>query len=310
MSGIGIAIDVPVRGDEGPPLAADSSGQEGAPRAAFRVISPGYLATVGIPLLQGRDFTDRDDENAPPVVLVNRTLARRLWPGREPVGRRLQTVVYGELLDLEVIGVTGDTRFAGLHLPPQPALFLTHPQMPFLGIALVARTRLPPATYERALRQAALALDPTRPPKPLSSLSERLDRSLGVERFFAAVLSLFAALALVLAAAGIYSVFSYGVSQRTREIGLRMALGADAGRVLVRVLGQGMAVTACGLAGGFLGVAALSRILVRAFHGVTGLDPGVTGAVAALLAGVALLACYLPARRASRVPPSVALRSQ
>ncbi len=299
---MGIQMEVPYRGLDGPLVT-----EPAAPRASFRVISPGYLKTVGIPLLQGRDFTERDATEAPPVILINKTLARRAWQNENPLGRRMALFVFGERLSFEVIGIVGDTRFAGLHEPPRPALFLTHPQMPFRGMAIAARSNLPPAQYGEAIRRTVLSIDPSQPVMNVHSLAEELHKSLGLERFFAIVLGSFAAVALILSAAGIYAVFAYSVGRRTREIGLRMALGARPAQVLASFISRGMGIAGVSMFIGLVGALVLSSAFSSAFHGVV-LDPAILCAATILLGGVAFVACLVPARQAARVDPTVALR--
>lgn len=298
----GITIDVPYRRLDAPPL--DS---ENPQRAAFRVITPGYFDTVGIPRFAGRDFTHHDDSNHPAVVIVNRTLAERLWGDDEAVGQRLE-IAFGDTFELEVVGVVGDTRFAGLHRSPRPALFVHHSQIAFRGMAVVARTSLNPIDFTAGLRQAALKVDPLLPPGDVRSLQQRLDRSVGTERFFAVLLGLFAMLALILAAAGIFGVFSYHVHRRRQEIGVRMALGARAAQVVRMILSQGLGMTLAGIALGGLGAHFLSRTLSASFQGIEGLDPWVLLALAAVLVATAALSCLLPALKASRIDPMTTLR--
>lgn len=300
----GITIDVPYRGPNAP-LQEDGAEE----RAAFRVIGPGYFDTIGIPRLQGRDFMRTDDGEAENVVIVNRTLAQRVWGDENPIGQRLE-ITFGNRMELEVVGVVGDTRFAGLHVPPRPALFLHHPQMVFRGMAVVSRTTLSQATYAESLRQAAAEIDPLLPPGTTLSLAERLERSIGLEKFFGVLLSIFAALALILAAAGIYGVFSYWVSQRTNEIGVRMALGARAEEIIRLVVHQGLVVAGVGLAAGLLGTLALSNVLRQAFQSVDVTHPIVLITVASALALVAVASCLVPALRASRIEPTTALRAE
>ena len=183
IPGMGIKIDVPYMSKDGP-LASEP----GAPRAAFRVVGPGYFETMGTTLVRGRDFTDRDEADAPPVIIINDTLARRAFSGEDPLGQTLSVHLYGETMSFEVVGVSADTRFSGLDQPTRPALFLTHPQMPFLGIAIVARTALGPATYADVMRRTALALDPSQPVLRVESLEEALAGTLAMERFYSVLL--------------------------------------------------------------------------------------------------------------------------
>ncbi len=305
VAGMGIQIEVPFRGEGGRQVS-----EAGAPRSAFRIISPGYLETIGIPLLAGRDFDDHDTQDAPMVVLVNRTLAGRAWPAENPIGKQLTFALDEYTIQAEVIGVVADTRSAGLHLAPPGALYLVHPQLPFLGMGIVARSDMAPAAVEQAVRRAVLSVDPSVPVSNFFSLADELSETLSTERFFAAVLVLFSTVALLLAAAGVYGVFSYWVGQRTREIGVRVALGARSAQVMGLVMGRAMRLTAAGLAAGTVGALASAQMLSQAFNGVQSLDPATFLGAAAALAATALLACYLPARRASRVHPIEALRTE
>ncbi|MEM8960161.1 MAG: ABC transporter permease [Acidobacteriota bacterium] len=307
VPGLGIQMDVPWRAVDDPPLDDETE----ARRAAFRVISPGYLDTVGMSLLAGRAFTDQDERGTPLVALVNRNLSRR-W-GDEPsaaIGESIEIETYGEQLSFEIVGVVGDTRFVGLHQPIRPALYLTHPQMPFRGIGIVVRSSLPDAMVANMIRAAVLDMDSSQPAGSVRSLERELAGTLGVERFFAVLLGLFAVLALILAAAGIYGVFSYWVGRRTGEIGLRMALGARAEQVLGQVLGEGLRIVAIGLGLGVIASLIVAGVVMRSFEGIVGIDWVLMTAVSGVLLFVALTACWLPARRAARVDPTVALRGQ
>ena len=305
IPGMGIKIDVAYMLKDGP-LASESS----APRAAFRVVGPGYFETMGTSLVRGRDFTDRDDSDAPSVIIINDTLARRAFSGDDPVGQKLSVHLFGGTTSFEVIGVSADTRFSGLDQPTRPALFLTHPQMPFLGIAVVARTNLGPASYADVMRRTALALDPSQPVLRVESLEEALAGTLAMERFYSVLLGLFASVALALAASGIYGVFAYWVSQRQREMGLRIALGASPVEIVRLILSRGLRVAVAGLAAGVVAALLLARALAGTFRGIEAVDPLVVAIAAAVLATVAMTACLVPARQAARVQPTVALRSE
>ncbi len=304
IPGMGIQIEVPFRGTEGP-LVTESD----APRAAFRVIGPRYFETIGTPLMRGRDFTETDTADTPPVVILNDTLAKLAFPGADAVGRGLDVYMFDERHRMEVVGVSADTRFAGLDQPARPALFLVHPQMPFLGMGVVARTTLGPATYGEMIRRAVLAQDPAHPVLRVESLEEALAGSLALERFYAVLLGLFAACALALAGSGIYGVFSFWVSQRGREMGLRLALGATRSDVKRLILARGLTVIGPGVVSGLVLALGVSRGLAGTFRGVAPMDPFVLVAASALLATVALAACWVPATVAAKVPPTVALRS-
>jgi len=304
IPGMGIQIETPYRGDDGIQVT-----EPDAPRAAFRVIGPGYFEAIGTPLLRGRDFTDRDTAEAPAVAIVNQTLAGRAFPGEDPVGRHLELFLFGERRRFEVVAMSADTRFAGLDEPTRPAFFLVHPQMPFLGVGVVARTTLGPATYGEVIRRTVLATDPAHPVMRVESLEDALAGSLARERFYSVLLGLFAGVALLLAASGIYGVFSYWVGQRTREMGLRLALGARPGDVKRLILGHGARVAAPSLAAGVVLALGVSRALASTFRGVGVVEPVVLVSAVVLVGGVAALACLVPATTASKVAPTVALRS-
>ncbi len=304
VPGMGIQIQVPYRGLDGPLVT-----EAGAPRAALRVVSPGYFPTIGIPLERGRDFEARDDEHAPDVAIVSESLAKSAFSGEDPLGKRLTVAAYGRVLDLEIVGVSADTRFAGLDEAPRPELFVPHAQMAFRGMAIVARTRLPPASIADQLKKTVLSLDSSQPLMSVDSLEASLARTLAFERFYSLLLGLFSVTSIVLAASGIYGVFAYWVSERRREMGLRIALGARPGDVVRIVVGRGTRITVVGLAIGLAASLVLSRALVGSFHGIEARDPLVLGLSLALLGLVAMAACYLPAREASHVDPMSALRS-
>lgn len=304
IPGMGIQIDVPFRGSTGP-LVSEAA----APRAAFRILGPGYFETIGTSMLQGRDFTDRDTADSSPVAIVNATLAKRAFPGEDAVGRIVTTFVFGETARYEIVGVSSDTRFAGLDEPVRPALFLVHPQLPFLGMGVVARTTLGPASYGRAMRRSALARDPSVPVLRVESLEESLYQTLSRERFYSLLLGLFASLALALAGSGIYGVFAYWVSQRTREIGLRVALGATPSGIFRLIVTRGLVVAMPSLVVGSAMALAVSRTLSATFSGIEPFDPMALLLGAAVLVAVALTACLIPARQAASVAPTVALRS-
>lgn len=305
VPGWGVKIDVPYRGLDGPLVS-----EPGAPRAAFRVIGPGYFETIGTPLVRGREFTDRDRADTRPVVIVNESLARRAFGDENPVGRELSIFLFGESMTFEVIGVSANTRFAGLDQPPRPALFLPHPQMPFLGMGVVARTNLGPASYSEVIRRTALAIDPSHPVLYVVSLEEALAGTLAMERFYSVLLGVFAIVALVLSASGVYGVFSYWVSQRRREMGLRIALGAGPGDVVRLIVSHGLRVALPGIVVGGGASIVVAKVLATTFRGVRSLDPLVMGLAVAVLAAVAIAACLLPARQAASVQPSVALRAE
>ena len=312
VPGLGIQIDVPYRGPDGPQLdAAD------APRAAFRVVSPGWFETAGVPLLAGRDVSREDVRGADRAsVVVNRTLARLLSessagsgnPG-DVLGGTLE-ISLGGMIPGRVVGVVADTRTAGLDQPSRPEAYFAHDQIAFLGMGITVRSSLAQADLEKALTAAVFRVDPSQPHNLLYDLEQELARQLDTERFSATLLSLFAGLALALAAIGIYGVYAYWVRERTREIGVRIALGARTHRLLFWVLGRGLSLAALGLVAGLAVAVPAGSVLARTFQGVDGTEPATLALVAGALLSIAAVACFVPALRASRVEPTEALRSE
>ena len=292
-----VAFDLPGRGADAGPATA-----------SLRVVSAGYLEAMRLRLIAGRPLAASDNGGSRPVVVVNEAFVRTYFPGERLIGRELP--VFRE--PSEVVGIVGDVRHAGLDSAPQPEVYVTYrqsEQMRAAGAYLVVRSRRDPMALVPALRSAVRSIDPDIPLESVMSMEARLSASVAQPRFYAVLLGGFAALALALAVVGVYGVLSYSVRQRRREIGVRMAVGADAGDVLRLVMRQGAAMIAVGLALG-LGAALLaSRVLTTLLFGVTARDPVVFAAVAVLLGAVGLLACYLPARGASRIDPLDALRS-
>ena len=308
VPGLGIQIDVPYRGPDGPQLdAAD------APRAAFRVVSPGWFATAGVPRLAGRDVSLDDRRGADRAsVVVNRTLARLLSESADPsaaLDRNLE-ISLGGMIPGRVVGVVADTRSAGLDQPSRPEVYFVHDQIPFLGMGITVRSTMAPAALDKALTAAVFRVDPSQPYNLLYSLEEMLRRQLDTERFSATLLGLFAALALALCAIGIYGVYAYWVRERTREIGVRIALGAHAHRLLFWVLGRGLGVAAVGMVAGLAVAVPVGSVLARTFQGVDGTEPATLALVAGVLLLITAVACFVPALRASRVEPTEALRCE
>jgi predicted permease len=267
-------------------------------------IGPNYFQTLGASLAQGREFTAQDTVDTPLVVIVNEAAARRYWPGQEVVGKR---IVRGRQF-AEVVGVVRDSKEKGLTADPRPALYLPLLQNYSPELTLHVRTATPSQTLLAAVRREAQLLDPSLPVYNLQTLAQQKDGTLYAERLAAALLTLFGLLALSLAAVGIYGVLSYAVTERTREMGVRLALGARPRDLLKLVVGQGMMLTLIGLVIGVGASFALTRLIAKLLFGVSPTDPLTFIVIPSLLAGVALLACWLPARRATRVDPLAALR--
>lgn len=268
----------------------------------LRFVSPGYFRALGIPIRRGRLFTQRDDSVASPGILVNEALARRYFPNEDPVGRETDRGT--------IVGVVGDVRDAGLAREPQPEIFSPLAQQPYRGVTLVVSGLLPPETLTGSVRGAIHQVNPNQAIFKIKTMERVVADSLSYLTLDLWLIGLFAGLALLLAVAGIYGVISYAVAARTREFGIRLALGADGNRLLSLVLGHGSVLIIIGLIAGAAAAAALTRILKSLLVGVSPLDPASFAAAGILLAAVALLACLLPARRAMRVDPMLALRAE
>jgi predicted permease len=278
------------------------------PEVAVRVLTPGTLAALQIPLRRGRDFTDADIDQAPAVLLVTESMAKKFWPGEDAVGKRL-TLTFFPGVVREVVGVVGDVKLRGLaHVEPIAAVFVPHGQIPLLDMSLVARTAQDSRLLGPSVDAAVHAIDPDLAVVGLGTMEEYLGTSLSEARFNMRMLAAFALLALLLSAVGIYSVLSYSVRSRTREIGIRMALGAEGGRLVRMVVFQGMRPALIGLAIGIAGSLALGRLLATLIFGVGSTDLVTFASVSALLTAVALAACAVPAWRATRVAPTTALQ--
>jgi putative ABC transport system permease protein len=277
------------------------------PSADRYSISPDYLRAMRIPVLQGRGFDERDVAASPWVVLVNESMARRFWPGEDPIGKRLRM---GDTKGpwRTVVGVVGDVLHRGLDAPHTMQVYLPNTQFTDSLVILTVRTADDPAALAAAVRSEIAALDPQVPVSAVATMDEVVSASVENQRFGALLFLLFGAIALLLTAVGIYGVISYGVAQRTHEIGIRLALGAAKGEVLSLIIGEAMRPALLGAAVGLCAAFGLTRLLARLLYGVKPTDPSVFAAVLFLLVSVALLASYIPARRATRVDPMVALR--
>jgi putative ABC transport system permease protein len=278
--------------------------------ADIRYADPGYFTAMRIPLRRGRATTATDRPGTPPVVLINETMARQFWPGKDPIGQRLKIDMWKPDDVAEIVGVVGDLHPNALDDQILPMAYYPLSQEPGRSLTLVIR-HAPGATgLASQVRAAVHDLDPDVPLTDVASMYTRLNESMVDRRYPMMLLAGFAGLAVILAAVGIYGVLSYAVGQRTREIGVRMALGARTGNVLGMVLGRGMRLVLIGVVVGGVGAAFAGRALGHLLYGITPTDPVTFVTVAALLAVVALVACYLPARRATRIDPMVALRSE
>ncbi len=276
----------------------------------YLVITPHYSRSMGIPLLQGRDFNRQDVADAPEVVLINQTMARRFWPEEETaVGRRFKGGdADSESPWLTVVGVVADVKHQNLARAPRPEMYLPHAQTPSGGMTVVVRAAGDPAGYTSGVRGKVWEVDPNLPVFAVRSMAEVVDRRTAGTRATAQIMGVLAGVALMLAAVGIYGVISYSVSQRTHEIGIRMALGASPRDIFKLVVRQGVILVGSGLLLGLVGALALARVMSSVLFGVTSTDVTTYASTVLVLVGAALLACYVPARRATRVDPLVALR--
>jgi putative ABC transport system permease protein len=279
------------------------------PSGGLQVASDDYFRTMGIQLVAGRTFTPRDNEAAPPVVAVNQTLAHRYWPGQNPIGQRIIVPADSGPKALEIVAVVADVRAAGLEEPVEGELYVPLAQNPSAILGLVLKTPLEPATLAGQLRAAVWSIDREQPVTFVMPLKELASESLVFRRAGMILAGAFGGLALVLAAIGILGVLSYSVARRTREIGIRMALGATRTEVASRIMREGLRMTAVGIGIGLLAALGLSSFLRSVLFEVKPGDPLTYIAVAAILLGVAAIATLIPARRATGVDPLVALRA-
>jgi predicted permease len=287
---------------------APRSGEE--PTAFLNTATADYFRTLGIPLRQGRFYTRFDRKGTPPVVLINETLARRYWPDEDPVGRRITARLFGQPIAAEVVGIVGDVRATGLDGEPRPEIFVPHLQFPYGSMTYVIRTARDPATVLPAVKQEIWAVNRNLPFTTIATMEQLLARSFGDRRFVLLLVAAFSAVALTLAAIGIYGTISFAIRQRRHEIGVRMALGEPRLRILRMVINEGLIVTACGVAIGLVGALLVTRLIESLLFAVAPTDPMTFAAVSTLLLAVAVVASLIPARRATKVNPIVALRSE
>jgi putative ABC transport system permease protein len=308
----GMVQTLPMRGDyvlsfaiQGRPPAKPGS----EPSANYRSISPRYFQALGIPIKRGRAFTEQDQATSPKVAVIDEAFAQRHFPDEDPIGRGID-IGNGTDGFYQIVGVVGSVRYEELGTRPAPTMYVPSKQDDFSTMWIVVRTDGDPAILSPSARQAVKALDPSLPAYSIVRLSSVVSDSVAQRRFSMLLLAAFALVALFLAAIGLYGVVAYTVSQRTQEIGVRMAIGAQQSDVLRLVVGGGMKLAIVGVAVGLAGAVALARFVATMLFEVTPFDPASYGATAALLLGIAALACYMPARRAMRVDPLTALRQE
>ena len=299
----GNSISISVEGQPAPP-----PGQERI--VVTRIISPGYFDTMSIPLLRGRNVTEQDTETTPNVVVISETMARRYWPGEDAVGKRIAAGRVTSPEDwIQVVGVVKDVRQFELNAEPKPQMYLSYRQAGFFEPRdLVVKTDVDPSSLAATVRKAVWEIDKDQPVSNIQTMEEILADSIARQRFSMLLLAIFGGVALVLAGVGIYGVMSYSVAQRTHEIGIRMALGAQTGAVLKLAVGYGMKLVIAGIVIGLIAAFALTRVMATLLFGVTATDPTTFTLISVLLIAVAAVASYVPARRATRVNPIIALR--
>ncbi len=284
------------------------------PSADFFTTGVGYFRTMGIPIVKGRDFEERDKHGSTPVVIVTEEFARQFFPNEDPIGKRIHpgiSSIEGEDSQMrEIVGVVGDIRSRALNTPAKPAYYVPHTQIPFSQSVVVVKTTGEPRSLISASTKEVAAMDQDLPLFGTKTMEEYLSASVAAPRFSTTLLSIFAAVALVLTIVGLYGVMSYSVAQRTNEIGIRLALGAQGRDVLLMIVKQGSKLIVLGLGIGLVIAFAVTRVVESLLFGVTKKDPFTFVAVALLLAFVALLACYVPAWRATKVDPMDALRCE
>jgi predicted permease len=288
----------------------EESASGGGNSASFRTISPDYFKTMRMGLLRGRGIEERDGAAAPGVVVINEAMARTFWPNEDPLGKRMSIARSGEPEWREVVGIVGDIRHRGLHIPPEPEMYVPYAQQPWQFFRLAIRTSGDPMQLSSALRQTVWSVNREQPVMRVQTLEDIVATSHSETTFYAALLASFAGLALVLASVGIYGVLSYAVERRTREIGVRIALGAQRRDVLLLVAGQGLKMALLGMVLGLVAAWALTRFVATLLYGVRPTDPLTFVGVSFLLLLVAGLASWLPARRATKLDPMIVLRHE
>jgi len=280
--------------------------QGSEPEVMFNTAMPNYFETIGIPFIKGRLFGAEDLLNSPTVVIINQTMAHKFWPGQDPLGKQVKFVEDGSTAT--IVGVVGDANHYWLDDESRPQMYNSYTQQPGFFATVVVRTTVEPLALSESVRQALWKVDADQPMWKIRTVEFLVNRSVADRKFLLALMAIFASLALVLTMIGLYGVISYLVNQRTQEIGIRMALGAQMADILGMVLRQGMVLVLVGVALGLGAAWLMTRLMTRLLYQVSATDPLTFGSIALLLIFVALLACYLPARRATKVDPLEALR--
>jgi putative ABC transport system permease protein len=280
------------------------------PMAQTRYITPDYFRAIGISLRQGRFFTDQDRDNSVPVVIISEAMARRFWPGENPIGKRLTPSFHSEQGPRDIVGVVGDVKTSGLDVDASAMMYMPFKQAPMPFMSFVVRTAANPESLIQPVSKAIYSIDKEQALTNVETMEQVLRKSLSSRRFNMTLLLTFAGVALMLAAVGVYGVMNYTVTLRRRELGIRMALGAQKTDVLRLVVGQGLTLTLIGVAAGLLAAYGLTRLMSSLLYGVTATDYLTFGSVSVVLIAVGLAASYVPARRATKVNPTIALRAE
>ena len=299
--GLGSATGFTVIGRPAPP-----PGQE--PSTNVRVADNGYFEAFGIPILRGRNFSSSEVTQPKRVVLINEVFARKYFPGEDPIGKTVDVVMFDQPTPTEIVGVVGNVRYESLIDDYEPYVYFAHPDLTYSFMTLVIRTDGDPAALAPAVQREIRALDPNQPVSDVRTMNQVMSETVSRARFNTLLLGLFAALATVLSAVGIFGVMNYSVALRTKEIGLRLAIGAQPRQVLLLVLKQGLSLTVIGVILGLAAAFALTRLLSGLLFGVAAVDVGTFAMMSLLLVLVSIAACYLPARRAMKIDPLRALR--
>ncbi len=313
VQSVGAAAHLPLRGNAGRSFRIEGRPEpppDQEPGGSYSVACPGYFRTLGVRVLEGREFTHQDTLGSPGVVVINDALAKRYWPDEDPIGRRVSIGAKGDPQWLTIVGIVGNVRHWGLSRDIRPQLFRPYTQAAWPWMQIVVRTATAPETFAPAVKRAMAAVEPDRALSSPYTMERTVRQSVGSRRFFMLMLTAFASLALLLAAVGIVGVVSYAVTQRTHEVGIRLALGAQRKNVVWMMVRSSMKWVLAGVALGAAASLGATRVLATMLFDVKPADPWVLSAVAALLAATALVASYLPARRATRIDPLDALRSE
>jgi predicted permease len=288
-----------------PPLRSSDE-----PSTEVRQVTPDFFATLGMPVLRGRSISDADQPGTTKVLVINQSLAKKFFPDSDPVGQSM-SIGWGEDSSgalRQIVGVVGDVRSSALSDAPEPTVYVPIAQVPYSGLSILVRSNASPATLAAPLRAIVREIDHEIPVYSVQTMEERVANSVGREKFYAMLIAIFAAVALVLSAVGLYGVIAYAVSQRTHEVGVRVALGATGDRITRMVVGEGLRLTAAGVVLGIAGSLLAGRLIATLLFGVTTVDPVTLAGVIGVLAIVAMLASWLPARRAARIDPLIAIR--